>query len=394
MVAATPYLLLCALRAERVEVPRGLRIAIALIAGLGFTIKPHFLLPLTLVELYLLVARGLRDTLRDPVPWTILGVQFAHVLFAVLVTPEYIEVVIPFASEAYTSPQQMISHAVQILFGLELGPVMVLLPILASVAVMSRLTLARLLTLFVLGGATISALQGKGWDYHSLPAVESTLLLTGLVIAHLVERHVPSVSLSREHALALSTALVLPFILLDALRLSPFRDQLQYSQGPVDDWVDVMEKEAGNHRVLVLSAGMYPQFPAINYADFKMAMPFMTMWPLRGLYETCAPGEQGYRPLGKQPEQEAYMFEEVVDGLVEEQPEIVVVDKNDAMFDCSKKQFDYLPYFMRDGRFAREFRNYRPLKTVDHFVFYERYAQAATVLPAQATGRPKIEAMP
>jgi hypothetical protein len=392
MVAVTPYLVLSALRAEgRAEgatVSRGLRIPIALIAGLGFTIKPHFLLPLTLVELYLLVNRGWKESVRDLVPWTILAVQVAHLLFAVLVTPEYLEVIVPFASEVYTTPASMVSRALEILFGPDLGPVLVLLPLLGSVAVMARLTLARLLALFALGSATIAALQGKGWDYHALPAIEATLLLTGVVIAHLVERHVAGLSASRDSALGLSTVLLLPFLLLDGLRLAPFRDQVQYSKGPVDDWVDVMEQEPGNHRVLLLSAGMYPQFPAINYADFEIATPFMTLWPLMGSYEACAPGEKGYRPLGKQSEEEAYVFEEVVEGLVEERPEIVVVDEADGMRDCSKQPFEYLDYFMRDGRFAREFQNYRPLKTVDHFVFYERHAAVAPAPPPPIPGQP------
>lgn len=387
LIAAAPYLVLSALRAEAVAVPLGLRLAIAVIAGLGFAIKPHFLLPLTLVELYVLFARGLKATLRDPVPWTILGVQAAHLAFALLVTPEYLDVVVPFAVETYTKPAQMVSQALHISLGPQLGPVMALLPILAAVAVPARLALLRLLALFIAGAAAVAALQGKGWDYHSLPAVGATLLGTGLVVAHAVERFAPPGALDRERALALSSALLLPFLLIDGLRLTPFRDQLAYDESAVDAWVDLMEREAGNHRVLVLSAGMYPQFPAINYAGFKMTMPFMTMWPLRGLYEACKPGETGYRPLGEQPSQEAYTFEEVVDGLVEEQPEIVVIDKGDAMLDCSKKPFDYLPYFMRDARFAREFSaHYRPLKTLDHFVFYERYAHAAA--PARAPGLP------
>jgi len=178
--------------------------------------------------------------------------------------------------------------------------------------------------------------------------------------------------------------------------LTPFKDQLEYEASAVGAWVDVMQREQSNNRVLVLSAGMYPQFPAINYAHAKMTTPFMTLWPLWGLYETCKPGETGYRPLDKQPSYEAYVFDEVVDGLVKEQPEIVVIDKSAAMLDCSKRPFEYLPYFMRDPRFARELsEHYRPLKTLDHFVFYERYAEADALTHAKGLpGKAPATVMP
>jgi hypothetical protein len=120
----------------------------------------------------------------------------------------------------------------------------------------------------------------------------------------------------------------------------------------------------------------------MNYADFEMAMPFLTMWPLRGLYEQCRPGEQGYRPLDRQSAPEKFVFTEVVEGFVEEKPELLVVDKGDDVVDCSGKAFEYLPYFMRDVRFAREFRNYRPLASLGQFTFYERMARAVSTRPS------------
>jgi hypothetical protein len=149
MVAALPYLVLGTLRMNRVAVAGWQTTVIALIAGLGFAIKPHYVLPLLLVELYLLRARGLRVTLRDPVPWCILAILLTHLVFALVATPEYLAVVVPFATEAYTTPGQMLSSAGKILLGLQLGPVTLLLPLLAAAAFTTpRMGLARLLTVF------------------------------------------------------------------------------------------------------------------------------------------------------------------------------------------------------------------------------------------------------
>src|SRR3546814_1535020 len=64
--------------------------------------KPYFLgIPL-LVELYVLSQRGLRRSVADPAPWSILGICIAHALFAVIVTPEYFTVVWPIATAFYS----------------------------------------------------------------------------------------------------------------------------------------------------------------------------------------------------------------------------------------------------------------------------------------------------
>lgn len=379
MVGSAPYLVLSAqrLKSDSAELSPGLRASIALVAGLAFAIKPHFLLPFVFVELSLLVARGPKNVLRDFVPWLIGGVQVAHLLFAVLVTPEYLTVIVPLSAEVYADPDHLMARALAILWGVELAPIVMILPLLATASYQARLLFGLPLTAFVSGAIVMSALQGKGWDYHSLPAVQATLLFMGIFLAHLVQRISRAVVRSPGVSMTLSVALIFPFLFLDALRLAPFRDQLRYPDGPVDDWVEVLEREAGNRRILVLSAGIYPQFPAINYARFQMATPLLTLWPLHDLYESCAPGETGFRALGKQPRPEAYVFEEVVEGLTEEQPEVVVVDEKDIFFDCSRQKFEYLRYFQRDPRFLQEFQNYRPLKTIDRFVFYERVDKRA-----------------
>jgi hypothetical protein len=383
LIAVSPYLVLSALRAAGALVPAWQGVGIALIAGLGFAIKPHFLLPLVAIELFLLLSRGYRATLRDPVPWTIGAVLVGHAVFALVVTPEYLSTIVPLAASIYASPHDTVSLAVRVLFGPQLAPVCVLLPVFAAVAVARRMPLGRVLALFVAGAALEAALQGKGWDYHALPARSAMLLLSVVVVIPLLERYLQArgVSMAGERPRLVAACAIVPFLLFDGLRLPPFQDQVEFEHGAVHDWVELMEQERRNERALVLSAGMYPQFPAMNYADFKMAMPFLTMWPLHGLYSQCTPGEQGYRPLDRQPAQEAYFFGEVVEGFVEEKPDILVIDKAAGMDDCSGKPFEYLSYFSRDPRFARAFRDYRPLTTIGQYVFYERTSSVLTAVP-------------
>jgi hypothetical protein len=97
VVAALPYLLAAERRAAGSR-PRG-RIAIGLLAGVAFALKPHFLGVPALVEAYVLLSRrptdgavlpGLRvaihRSLRDPLPWLMAGVWAVYLVSLPLVS--------------------------------------------------------------------------------------------------------------------------------------------------------------------------------------------------------------------------------------------------------------------------------------------------------------------
>lgn len=383
MIAACPYLVLSTLRAEGIRVAPGLCLVIALVAGLGFAIKPHFVLPLLLVELLLLHRRGFRATFRDVVPWAIGGMLAAHVALTLFLTPEYFSTIVPYAAATYGSPALTLARGLAMLIGPQFSPMLLVLPILAFVAFMRGGQLPRLLAVFAIGSAAMAVLQGKGWDYHAIPAMASMLLLTIVVIAEAIDEYASGAT-SPTHGTArlIAACLIAPLLFLDARRLQPFMDQIQYAQSYVHDWVEIMERDqGGNNSALVLSGGIYPQFPAINYAGFKMAMPFLTMWPLAGLYRACAARERGYRPIERQSAAEGFFFHKVVAGFVGEKPELLVVDTHTGMADCSGRPFEFLAYFMRDPAFARAFAAYRPIRSLGQYVFYERRGEALSAAP-------------
>src|SRR6185312_12810934 len=109
---ALPYLL-CTARRMKGERPRG-RIAVALIAGVVFALKPHFLGIPGLIEFSVILARapsgvpvlpalraGLLASLRDPVPLVMVAVWAIYLASLPLVFPDYLGVVVPLVWDFY-----------------------------------------------------------------------------------------------------------------------------------------------------------------------------------------------------------------------------------------------------------------------------------------------------
>ena len=89
----SPYLALVAVRAVKQPVPWWEAAGVGALAGLGFALKPHFLLLFVAVEAYLLVRR--RDAARPARPETlaVAGVLLAYGVVVLLVTPDYVRMV-------------------------------------------------------------------------------------------------------------------------------------------------------------------------------------------------------------------------------------------------------------------------------------------------------------
>src|SRR5690606_37448664 len=142
IVATLPYLLLAQARIERHETARSLVLSTALFAAVGFALKPHFLMIPLLVEALVVVNIGWRAALRDLVPWTLTATLLAYATFVVLVTPDYLTLVVPLAMDSYLGLGDQ--GAWGVLFDSELTASAVLLVPLAIVSLFLRRPLARL----------------------------------------------------------------------------------------------------------------------------------------------------------------------------------------------------------------------------------------------------------
>ncbi len=371
-VVSAPYLVASMARAEGVSPTRGSAIAIGLVAGLGFALKPYFLAVPAAVELYLLIRRGWRPTLLDPIPWAIGAVAFVHLVLMYTVFSTYGRFVMPLAVEAYAP----IGDAGwrQILTGNVMAPTLIALLIFGAFAIFLTKTLAaRVLVAYGIGAALSAIAQAKGWPYHLLPALSTAILLAAFIISQTVDRYLPiSRSSHRLPVTVISATLMVLLYFQAALYAPPFYKQRQYEDSIGGILTHVVEQNAPHRAILILSPGIYPFWPMINYAHARMTMRFLTMWVLQGVYATCEDFPALYNAPDTMSDSEKFVFDAVSTDFAKGHPDLLIVDQIAGMPRCQGKVFDYLEYFEQNPVFAKAFTHYEFLMDLDRYKIYRR----------------------
>jgi hypothetical protein len=371
IVSTLPYLLLAQARMEGRETLRSLVLATALFAAVGFALKPHFLMIPLLVEALVALSVGRRAALRDPVPWTLAAVLLAYGAFVVLVTPQYLTLVVPLAMDSYL---RLGDQGVwNILFDSQLTASAMLLVPLAAMSLFMRRPLARLIAVTAIATTVIAMVQGKGWPYHVLPTESFVLLLAAALLCEFLDSQVPAVHERRSVSLMVfMVTLMLAVYYLSALTRPTFWRQARFEQSPAGQLLQRFGKQAAEGPLLVLSPGIYPHFPLVNYAGTKMATRFMSMWPIQGAYPTCLPDGRMFRNPSEMSFAESYAYNAVAEDFNRNRPKLVIVDKEPGIVMCGGKEFDYLAYFRRNPLFEASWGRYRLLAEYDRYWVYVR----------------------
>lgn len=371
LIGAMPYLLLAGVRAEGGQAGLAMRLCVGLAAGVGFGLKPFFLFIPLFVELYLLTLRGWRRTFTDIVPWAIGLLVVVHILIIFFVTPAYAEVVLPLVAELYSEVGE---STWSVLTGRLVLPTIIAWVCISALAFfVSRSPFARCIILFAAGALLSAILQAKGWKYHMLPSLAAVMLLASTALAQTVDRYLPIER--RQHRLPVAgiTASFLALLFYQAALFNPpFYKQIEFNDSITDTLIHLVDQYAPNKRILVLSPGIYPYYPLVNYTGARMAMRFQTMWLLQGIYAQCDEQGEIYNPPEKMGEQERMVFDSVSEDFARLRPDLVIVDNIPGIPECGPEVFNYLTYFKRNPKFAQAFASYELLLNINQFSVYRR----------------------
>jgi len=372
-----PYLILAAARCEDKRISGRLALAVTIISALGFALKPHFLIIPAAVEVYLICIRGPGRALRDPAPW-IMGLTMAtYALVAWLVTPSYFSFVIPLVMSAYENIGG--TNYFSIIIGKHLAPYLFVVIPLTIAAFVSRWPhVARLTGVVALAAAIAGVAQDKGWPYHLLPTQMASILLFGWAVVRIMERLQQGGAVAMQAGRSMIGLMLLMIYCLAGAARYGLYDQIDYEDSQAGQWQHILEKHANGASVLMLTPGIYPHFPAMNYVNIKQASRFLTVWPLQGAYENCKPNEPRYHTSSQMTDSEKLFDRMLIEDLAKNKPRLVVIDKIPGIPWCGGEEFDFLEYFLRQPAFAAEWQNYEYVAVYDRYMLYKRKAGAPT----------------
>jgi len=366
---AIPYAFLAARRIEGLATPRLLAWAVTLAAALGFALKPHFLGVPLLVEALVLLRRGPRAALRDPLPWGMAALWLLYLAAIPVFFADYFDFVVPLVLGFYLDTSGF--GLMDVLLGEKLGGALAVLLVLAPFAVRKAAGVpAQALLAVALGGFLSAWVQHKGWSYHVVPMAMASALLAGLLAARWLDQALPpGRAAAAAPGIALAAALAVTLVHLRGE--SPWR-QIWYFQLKDGQLTTTLRREVAGERLLVLSPDIFPVYPALNYARARSTLRFMNLWLLIGAYPDCPEGAPRYRDTWEMSRPEFLVYRTVAEDFARAPPAGVLVAKNPGIPRCGAEEFDPIAYFSRHPAFAETWRRYTRIVHMDSYLLYLR----------------------
>ncbi|WP_237180637.1 hypothetical protein [Roseomonas haemaphysalidis] len=348
-----------------------------LMAAIGFALKPHFLAVPALVEGVVLLAsarrHGWRAALRDPVPWSLAALWLLYVAIVAIGFPAYFGEVLPLVWDYYIG----LGGAPwwQVLLTEQLFTAAVMTVALAgfTFAIGTRTLgwLPRLLAVAALGALAAALVQHKGWSYHVVPVWMWGGLVGGIAMARAADALLPAPLAGRLAPLMAAAATIGLTLLVIRGGEAPWRE-FNYDQGPAGRIAAWLEKRVPDGRLLVLSPDIYPAYPALNYAENRPVLRFMSTWLLQAVYRSCPADGARFRAPAQMGPAERYLFEGVAQDFTEHPPAAVLVARDAGISWCANQPFDMVAYFTRQPRFAAMWRQYRQTGEIEGYMLFER----------------------
>lgn len=355
-----PYLVGSAGRAAGRTLPRALRLAASLMAGVGIALKPYFIPFWLALEAWIWLRRR-QDAGADGYrPWCLENLVIGGVLVV------YVAAVLVFAPEFFTMARRLAPIYVGVrqdsFRGLALHPVALLTAFAAIAVAATRLPrgpreLAVALTLASVAWLAGVFLQMKGWWYHYYPSFAGSTVAVGLLL---------STPLNRTARVRLGKLVgVMALVVLVGIGIGRVRTaRTAVTEGAdldrrLSETTQLVERLTGpGDHVTVLSPYIHAAFPLINQVDAGWNLRFNSMWPPEVLYAEAIAGVAPveYRSPLEMGEAERYFWDAMLTDLERNPPELLLLDRERTY---ENVDFDYRNYFGRAASFRRLMRNCR-----------------------------------
>jgi hypothetical protein len=371
-----PYFLLVVSRLSRHEFSWLLLCIIGLIAGIGFAIKPYFLLPLILTEIYFIYAR------RSFFAWvrietiTIALFMLIYLGLIFIVTPNYIYKIWPLVYNLYFVGNKepwvnVIAHSVIVFCLVTIG---------FYYWVYEKICyryLANVLLFAAIGYVGSYFMQHTNWYYHVLPAFTLFTLLAVLLLCESIMYIQEDV----QRGQTTWAGIVLLFCMQVALVMFPVMTTVRYVMAGVvsthkmytDPLYNYMKQHAQQQPITIFTVQIYRASSITDYAGALWGSRFPSMLFMSGIVVNSARLNKNTSAWRKFRQKEQEVNNLVLADLYKYKPKFILEDRLKINVFPLKTRFNYLKYFSRDPRFVKFWRQYKYVTTLSDFAIYERH---------------------
>lgn len=368
LILTLPYILMA--YGKRSPLNNTHRFWVGVAAGIGFALKPYFVLLWLCLVAYTYLAEK-KFFFKRPEH---IGVVSSFLIYAgvcALAFPEY-RSIIHIATKvygAYSTYPSLILHRQQ--------------GFIALIIALYAINLIRInkpdtkLILFLLNVSVVlffvGLIQSKGWRYHFVP---STIMVTTCVLLSVYSM---IVQLQKFVAMRVQHCAVVFMMVLGAIIMYVTAVQIYHYTPPEDDALVKYIRQAAERRpVFFFSTALSQGFPKINYANAQWATRFHSLWCLPGCYVNDHTGYHAYEHMDAI---EKYQFDAVLSDLERNQPELLLFHTSPYKQALSR-EFDFYEYFSMSDKFLAIMDHYEHEKYTPDYAIYRRKHRTETISSA------------
>lgn len=370
MIFMLPYLFSAVLAAQNKKIHWVFAVWIGLMAGMGFGLKPYFLLPVILIECYLIVIK------RHLFAWirvesiVCLSVLTLYLASVFIFYKTYIHIMLPLISHLYfmstKEPWIHIFISPSVVFC-----VLVWIGFFVFFKQSKQRELIAILMLSLTGMIAAFLVPRAAWFYHVLPAMGLACLLAWLYGYNAISILFKDTVLSRVNICFLIASglfiFSIPFYYCILTTEKAIKEKNSTHFNLLTAYINSLPCPRGIYCFSVNTT--LDCFPLVyqTHSDFAGRFPFF--WWLRGLLKLEMNTGNALSPVIARDKN--YLIDKIAEDLNRYQARVIIVNK---LFESEQlgDDFDFVAYFSQNVNFRAAWRPYHYLKTIDVYQIYIR----------------------
>ncbi|MGD9152379.1 MAG: hypothetical protein PVG30_01805 [Gammaproteobacteria bacterium] len=369
LLLTAPYFFLAVLRGGNYKVSIKLAVLVGILAGCGFAIKPYFVIPFGLIELYLIFSNKKLFAWLRLETLIIIGILILYLAVIFIFTPEYITQVVPLAWQFYFSsvgkPYIYVFGSIWMMFFLLSSGCFVLFYELVEQRKF-------VIILFLASAGFIGAyvLQHTMWFYHALPSYAFSLLLLVQLLQEIIFK--PAAVIISYKRIKIFFLVLMMVIFGLFVPFEVFYTIFSSNTSPkVERVIGFIQHNTPNHKVYFFTTSLDLTYRIIDKAGLQSVSRFPSQLLLPGMLKRLS--------LAKTTEQKNTINrykQQIIDAVIEDlslsKPDLIIIA--DAKYNSllSPYNFSYIKFFSQDPRFRKIFKLYSKVYKMGSLTFYRR----------------------